>query len=595
MAKKISVLSFVLSSIRPFAPYIFIQMIVGILWAIDLSLRPYIIRAILNKSTVIPREAAFSELGPYALLYMGIGVAMLVLFRLHDWAWLRLSAPLRKHVATVMMDRMMLQSYHFYQNNFSGALSNKVNDVMMNVPTLLKIFLDAFYSHGISVLVAIYALSAIANHFAVGMAVWVAVFIFISCSFSMKGAKLADQAASKRTSLVGYVVDILTNMMTLRLFGGRKTEERHLNESLQSYVDSDQRMKWFYILIYTLQGISFSVFQAVCFWWLITGFQEDTITPGDFALILNINIAIVNNLWYLSKDIKDFSEAYGSVSQGLSVMSDPIEVKDKKDAPDLVVKGGSIVFDRVQFNFKDTLPFFQDKSVVIPSGQKVGLVGYSGSGKSTFVNLILRFFEVTSGHILIDGQDINQVTQDSLRRAIAFIPQEPTLFHRSLMDNIRYGRQNATNEEVIEAAKQAHAHDFIMAQRDGYNTIVGERGGRLSGGQRQRVVIARAFLKKDASILVLDEATSSLDALTELLVNDSLGHLMASRTTIVIAHRLVTLLQMDRILVFNDGKIVEDGSHSSLLLQRGLYAKLWQAQVNGLLPSHQEHDTVNVD
>ena len=238
-----------------------------------------------------------------------------------------------------------------------------------------------------------------------------------------------------------------------------------------------------------------------------------------------------------------------------------------------------------QFHYATGVSLFNDKSVVIAPGQKVGLVGYSGAGKSTFVNLILGVYSFQSGQILIFGQDINCVNQSSLRRAISMIPQDPSLFNRTLMENIRYGRPDATDEAVIAAAKQAHAHEFITALDDGYHTCVGERGTKISGGQRQRIAIARAILK-NAPILILDEATSQLDSQTEKDIQESMQVLMQNKTSIVIAHRLSTLLDMDRILVLNRGMIVEDGTHQSLLRSDSLYKKLWDAQIGGFLPDH---------
>ena len=265
------------------------------------------------------------------------------------------------------------------------------------------------------------------------------------------------------------------------------------------------------------------------------------------------------------------------------------ELEDKQDAATLIVSKGQITFEGVKFHYKGTEPPFQNKSVTIEAGQKVGLVGYSGGGKSTFVNLILRLYDVTDGRILIDNQDIRDVTQDSLRSQIAMIPQDPSLFHRTLMENIRYGRVAATNAEGIAAAKKAHAHEFISKLPQGYESLVGERGVKLSGGQRQRIAIARAILK-NAPILILDEATSQLDSVTERDIQESLWQLMQDKTTIVIAHRLSTLLHMDRIIVFDQGKIVEDGTHTELLSKRGLYKTLWDAQVGGFLPDQKNED-----
>jgi ATP-binding cassette subfamily B protein len=267
----------------------------------------------------------------------------------------------------------------------------------------------------------------------------------------------------------------------------------------------------------------------------------------------------------------------------------PLEIVDKPNATILNCTHGKIRFDKIKFHYKGTAPLFQNKSIEIKAGQKVGLVGYSGGGKSTFVNLILRLYDITDGAILIDGQDIRDVTQDSLRTSIALIPQDPSLFHRSLMENIRYGRIDATDEEVILAAKKAHAHEFIEKLSQSYDSLVGERGVKLSGGQRQRIAIARAILK-NAPILILDEATSQLDSVTESSIQESLWELMQNKTTLVIAHRLSTLLHMDRIIVFDKGVIVEDGTHAELLTNNGLYRTLWKAQVGGFLPDKKNED-----
>jgi ATP-binding cassette subfamily B protein len=294
-------------------------------------------------------------------------------------------------------------------------------------------------------------------------------------------------------------------------------------------------------------------------------------------------------LFELSHQLRDFITNWGSVEQALTLLKDATEIQDAPSAGELVVNKGKIVFDNVNFNYKGAEPLFDDTAVTIEPGQKVGLVGYSGGGKTTFVNLILRLYDVTNGCVLIDGHDIKQVTQDSLRANIGMIPQDPSLFHRSLMENIRYGKIDASDEEVIEASKRAHAHEFIGKLSNGYESLVGERGVKLSGGQRQRIAIARAILK-NAPILILDEATSQLDSVTENFIQKSLKELMAGKTTIVIAHRLSTLLHMDRILVFDTGKIVADGTHSELLAKSSLYKTLWDAQVGGFLPDRHEEN-----
>ena len=267
----------------------------------------------------------------------------------------------------------------------------------------------------------------------------------------------------------------------------------------------------------------------------------------------------------------------------MTILNAAHDIVDEEHARPLKITEGRIEFKDVSFHYKEGAKLFQNKSIEIHPGEKVGLVGFSGSGKSTFVNLILRLFEVEEGEITIDNQNINRVTQGSLRENIALIPQDISLFHRSLMDNIRYGRTTATDAEVIEASQQAHCDEFICKLRDSYQSLVGERGVKLSGGQRQRIAIARAILK-NARILILDEATSALDSVTEKYIQDALHYLMQGKTTIVIAHRLSTLSEMDRILVFDNGVIIEDGTHDQLIKLNGHYAKLWHMQAGGFLP-----------
>lgn len=279
----------------------------------------------------------------------------------------------------------------------------------------------------------------------------------------------------------------------------------------------------------------------------------------------------------------NFSEQVGNCKQALSILGKSHDIVDAKDAKPLLVTRGKIEFKEVTFHYNEGTYLFKNKNIIILPGQKVGLVGFSGSGKSTFVNLILRLFDVESGTIKIDDQSIKNVTQQSLREQIALIPQDITLFHRTLMENIRFGDMNAKDEEVIAISKKAHCHEFISQLKEGYQTVVGERGIKLSGGQRQRIAIARAMLK-NAPILILDEATSALDSLTEQYIQEALDEMMHNKTTIVIAHRLATLSKMDRILVFDKGKIIEDDSHEALLRLDGHYARLWQMQAGGFLP-----------
>lgn len=336
-----------------------------------------------------------------------------------------------------------------------------------------------------------------------------------------------------------------------------------------------------------MQGSIFSIYAISFLIFLVHLHSQKLITAGDFALVFMVNFKIVDRMFELSQNLRDFITNWGSVDQALVILDDTPEIQDAPSATVLKVTQGQIIFNKVKFNYKSTERLFQDISVTITPGQKVGLVGYSGGGKSTFVNLILRLYDAIDGSILIDGQNIKDVTQDSLHENIGMIPQDPSLFHRSLFENIRYGKITASDDEVIKASKLANAHEFITKFPHGYKSLVGDRGVKLSGGQRQRIAIARAFLK-NSPILILDEATSQLDSVTENVIQSSLWELMQGKTTIVIAHRLSTLLQMDRILVFDDGKIIEDGTHQELLSKDTIYKTLWDAQVGGFLPDMKE-------
>lgn len=582
-----SVVKFILRSIKPFRWWVVGQILVAIIWAIDLSLSPYILKVIIDRMPGLTVSDTYEVLLGPTFLYLSMSLLIFITFRFYDFLWLHINPFIKRHIGLVLMERMMVHAHHLFQDNFAGSLGSKIKEVMSGVPDLLKIVIDRFFSHGLALLIAIGAVWTVNIRFSIALCVWVTIFITSSLFLSRRARHYSSEAAEVRSTVVGTIVDVLSNILSVRLFTTRQGERNKLGLILDEYVKADQKRDWFFLKMNGVYGGSFVIYQGIVLFWLLEGFSQGVVSPGDFVLILTVNLAIINALWNLSKDIINVAEIAGNITQGLNIVLSPLEIEDKPGAQALVVRKGEITFSQVHFRYRNTDPIFENKTVTILPGQKVGLVGYSGGGKTTFVNLILRLFEVTSGHILIDGQDIAEVTQDSLHANIGMIPQDLSLFHRSLMENIRYGRLDATDAEVFEAARKAHADEFILALPEGYSSRVGERGIKLSGGQRQRIAIARAFLK-DAPILLLDEATSQLDSLTERYIQDALWRLMKGKTTIVIAHRLSTLLHMDRLLVFDRGKIVEDGSHEELLAQGGLYKTLWDAQVDGFLPKNRE-------
>ncbi len=489
------------------------------------------------------------------------------------------------------MDYVLKKSHQFFQDNLSGKISKQITNLADGIEKLFSSVASNFL-RGASLLFTAFVVAYFVNPiFCFILVIWFILFTGSSILMSKKLVSLSDAQAFAESIVVGELVDSLSNQSNIRIFARRSYENSRMIPYLYKQQKTYTAVYFYALIMHSIQGGLIAIMMAFSCYFLVHLYSKNLVTLGDFALILGLSMETGHIMWYTMSEVDEFNKAVGRCKQSLSALMMPPEIQDKPNAIALKCESGQITFDNVKFHYKGTEPLFQNKSIEIKAGQKVGLVGYSGSGKSTFVNLILRLYDITAGSILIDGQDICDVTQDSLRAAIAMIPQDPSLFHRSLMDNIRYGRINATDEEVIEAAKKAHAHEFITMLPQGYKSLVGERGIKLSGGQRQRIAIARSFLK-NAPILILDEATSQLDSVTESLIQESLWKLMQDKTTIIIAHRLSTLLHMDRILVFDKGKIVEDGTHNKLLTKVGLYKQLWDAQVGGFLGDEKQEDKI---
>lgn len=576
--------SYIIKNIKPYPASIFVLFVVVVFCAIDLSLRPYLLKVILNRLANGTQTEIFAYLVVPTIFYFGSMLIMMTSHRFFDYfVTIKMVPQMRKKVANDALETLINKSHAYYQNHFSGSLSSKINDLTNSVPEIIQCSFYQFSLQILSLTIAIVTLWQVSTFFALFMLVWTLLFITGTLFYSNRLTRQADMWFEFRSVITGKIVDILSNILSVRLFSAKNEEMRSFGNISQEAVQAEQKLQWSYYWIWFFYGYSFFILQLFNFYFLCKGRQEGWITVGDFALVLVINIAIADSLWKVSDELSRFSKLFGQVTQALRAIWDKPELEDRQNTKTLIVSKGEITFSNIKFQYKGAEPLFQNKSVMIESGQKVGLVGYSGSGKTTFVNLILRLYDVTDGCIAIDGQDIRDITQDSLCRNIAVVPQDPSLFHRALLDNICYGRIDATVEDVITAAKKAHAHEFISQLPQGYDSLVGERGVKLSGGQRQRIAIARAILK-NAPILILDEATNQLDSVTEHNIQESLRELMQNKTSIVIAHRLSTLLYMNRILVFDQGKIVEDGTHSQLLKQGGLYKMLWDAQIDGFLP-----------
>ncbi len=556
-------------------------------WPLDALIWPYILQLAIDVFIGFEQNRAAAWEALKTPIYAGIGMVFFTEIASRTMGFLMAKAipRLQEGLRFTLFDHIQRHSPRYFNERFSGALANQITDMTTQteavlqqlfwpiIPALSACFLGAAILWFIHPLFTIILLS------------WIAVHLFVCFYFTRSCDAAEHKHGQARSALLGKIVDSLTNNFAVNLFYRFSFEKRALAPFQKQETETNiyarraiEKMRTILSFFYFL-GAILGMNGALLYLWV-----HGQMTTGQAIQVFTTlwNLTII--LWNVGNSLPVLFQSFGTLKQAYSVMKDPEDLNDIPNAPPLNVAKGEIVFDSVAFQYGEK-KLFENKHVRIHGHQKVGLVGFTGAGKSTFINLILRFFPVQKGKIAIDGQDIARISLESLRSQIALIPQDPILFHRSLRENIAFGNPAASASQIIEAAKLAHCHDFIRHLPQGYDSVVGERGTKLSGGEKQRIAIARAILR-DAPILILDEATSSLDSVTETCIQDSLHTLMQNRTTLVIAHRLSTLSRMDRILVFDQGRIVEDGPHASLLSQNGLYAQMWNMQVGGFLPEN---------
>ncbi len=520
-------------------------------------------------------------------LLLNVGI---LLFSRASGALLVIAGPsLRRRVRNSLYRYLQGHSQRYFMGNFAGSLSNRISEVSMGVNHSLWTVMFDFWPVAVTLATSVALLAQVNTGLTLVLAGWALGYVLISYLLAMRCRVYARQFAAARSAVSGKIVDAVTNVMNSKLFARNRHERGYLSRYLDHEVRTARRTFWFMERMRWFQFVATLSLQVGMIAYGARLWMDRTISVGSFAMVASLLLLVINDIRNLSRRFLEFFEYVGNITDGVGIIIRPHEIVDVPDASSLEVTGGEIRFENVDFTYAGGMKVFRGLNLTIHAGERVGLVGFSGSGKSTFVNLILRLYDIQGGRILIDGQDIRRATQDSLRRNISMISQDPMLFHRSLFDNVRYGSLEATDAEVEGAARSAHAHEFIAALPQGYDSLVGERGVRLSGGQRQRVAIARAVLK-NAPIFFLDEATSSLDSVTERHIQESIETLMQGRTAIVIAHRLSTIAHLDRIVVFHDGEVVEDGVHAELLARGGHYARMWSMQAGGFLPEREKDE-----
>lgn len=523
------------------------------------------------------------------LLQIVIGIAFLnfitwVGVRIAGISLVQFEIKVMQDVRQRAFDYILGHSHNFFSNTFTGSLVQKINRFTRAVERLS----DRFFMDIIPLLVKVIGISVVLNgvdyRLSIGILIWIILFLLISFVFTKMKLKHDIRAAEVDSRVAAVLSDSLSNHNVIQLFNGSADESNTFRKVNQEFTDAYAKRWNSGEITNAIQSGTNYIAEFVIFYFAIKFWIEGSITLGTFVLLQAYIVGLSHSIWQFGRIVRDLYEATADAREMVEILKLPHEIQDTVGSKELRVTSGVIEYKNVTFSFgkedMNNRSVFNNFNLSIKPGEKVAIIGSSGAGKSTFVKLLLRLHDIQGGEILIDGQNIKEVSQNSLRENISLVPQDSVLFHRTLMENIRYGRRGATNEEVVAASKLAHCDNFIKEFPLQYDTYVGERGIKLSGGERQRVAIARSILK-NAPILVLDEATSSLDSQSESLIQDALNTLMKGKTTIVIAHRLSTIRKMDRIVVLGKQGVVEEGSHNELINKQGTYSRLWNLQAGG--------------
>jgi ATP-binding cassette subfamily B protein len=501
-----------------------------------------------------------------------------MLWRLAGWAAARAFPSVGLDLRLDLFKHLLGQSARYFSERFAGALANRITAAATAVFTIESTFTWNVLPPAAAIVGALATLVFVEWRMAAALTLITALVALVIAAAALKGRGLHHTLAGRAAAVGGDIVDVVTNHVTVRAFAAAPREYERLSEGLNEEVAAHR-----HALIY-MERLRLA--HAICVWvlsggmlaWAAVVWQAGQISAGDLVVVGSFSIALLQCSRDLAVALVEIAHHWGRLGEAVQALVMPHDLPDAPNASHFVSRGGSIEFEDVTFAYPGTRNVLDHISLEIPAGQKVGIVGTSGAGKTTLLGLMQRLYAITSGRIVVDGQDIAEVAQDSLRKTIAVVPQDVSLFHRSVLENIRYGRPDASDSEVIAAARAAQCDDFIRELPEGYGTLVGERGIRLSGGQRQRIGIARAILT-DAPVILLDEATSALDTASETAIQRALDELMRGRTVLAVAHRLSTIAGFDRVVVLRDGRVAEDGAPEALVRANGLFGAMWRAQM----------------
>ncbi|MBZ1356335.1 MAG: ABC transporter ATP-binding protein/permease [Candidatus Nealsonbacteria bacterium] len=543
---------------------------------------PLIYKGIVDIVSVNPPNA-HQQLNFLLISLVFIVILYNCFYRLGDYLLVKTQSKILKELYDYSLEKLQRHSYTFFSSTFVGGLVAKTKRFIHAFEILHDQFIFQIWMSGITLLSSLIVLWYHSAVLGLAFLIWIGfygVIVRILVRWQIPKSLTNAEADSYTT---GHYSDIVSNIFTVKMFATEKRESKNFAKTT-SYQQEKRYAAWMQQVFWDgmIQGFIIAIFNIVIIWFAINLWKSGSVSTGTIVLVQVYVLTSFNIVWSISRNIIKISSAIADADEMVKIFDRKPGVKDPIKPEKLFVTRGDIRFNKVTFAYDQNNVIFNELDLFIKPGEKVALVGYSGAGKTTIIKLLLRFVDIQGGNITIDGQDITKVSQEELRKKIAYVPQDPSLFHRSLRDNIAYARPSATFQEVVNVSKRAYAHEFIDALPMKYDSLVGERGIKLSGGERQRIAIARAMIK-NAPIVILDEATSSLDSIAEKKIQNALEELIKDRTTIVIAHRLSTIQKMDRIIVFKEGEIVEMGTHKELIQKSGLYFDLWSSQVHGFI------------
>lgn len=586
-SKTAVVLHYYLSVVRRYPRYVIgVQLSMPIVQLVNNFLPSLVIAAVLNTLSThkFAGQNVWEAFGGYIIAYLALSLAGIVMWRINDFFAWRQEFSAQQYIANDIFRHLLGRSADFHANNFGGSLVSQSTKLLSSFVRLADTTHYSVLPLVWGIVITSVILWSKAPYYVVGLIVVAVVYIFAAIKISRPVRERATAWASAESRQTGLLADAVTNVMTIKSYARSRYEHRRF----QRATDDTRSHAAHYMHLHQVQmnvlGSLDRLLASLALVLVIYGAVSLNLNIGTAFLMISYSLMIAEWLFQFGNNtLRTYNRAVGDAYDMANILSKQPEIRDVAEPEKSRIARGKVTFDNVTFTHDGAAePIFNRFKLQIKPGEKIGLVGHSGSGKTTFTRLLMRFSDIDNGAIRIDDQDINQISQDDLHSSIAYVPQEPMLFHRSIAENIGYGRERASRAEIEAVARMAHADEFISTLPDGYDTLVGERGVKLSGGQRQRVAIARAMLK-NSPILLLDEATSALDSESEGLIQDALWKLMEGRTAIVIAHRLSTIQRMDRIIVMEHGRIVEQGSHRELIAKGGAYAKLWNRQSGNFL------------